>query len=259
MDTLHCTILQSDIVWKDPEANRERYADSFRRLPEDCDLLLLPEMCMSGFDTGSTDTAECPGGVSCAFFRQWAREKDTAIAAGLAIRENAKVYNRLLWTFPDGSQEHYDKRHLFRMGEEPRLYTAGRQDGCVHYRGWNILLQVCYDLRFPESCRNAYRDGKFRYDVLVFVANWPEARKDALMTLARARAIENQAYVLLCNRVGTDGNGLAYSGNSLIIDYKGRTMASLEENAEGFLHAELSLSGLADFREKFPSFRDWDT
>lgn len=259
MDELHCILLQDDIVWRNPEANRTRYGDFFRRLPEDCDLVLLPEMCMSGFDTGSTETAEPPGGESHAFFRQWAMEKGTAIAAGLAIRENAQVYNRLLWTFPDGSQEHYDKRHLFRMGEEPRLYTAGQQDCCIHYRGWNILLQICYDLRFPESCRNAYRNGKFRYDVLVFAANWPAARKDALMTLARARAIENQAYVLLCNRVGTDGNGLSYSGNSLIIDYKGQIMASLPENTEGFLHTGLSLSALSDFRKKFPSFKDWDT
>lgn len=259
MDTLHCILLQSDIIWKNPEANREKYARYFQQLPKDLDLLLLPEMCMSGFDTGSTDTAERPGGESSLFLRQWAMTRDTAIAAGLAVRENGKVYNRLLWTFPDGNQVHYDKRHLFRMGEEPLLYTPGNRDCIVQYKSWNIQLQICYDLRFPTSCRNAFRDGKFRYDLLVFVANWPESRRDAMMTLARARAIENQAYVLLCNRTGTDGNGINYGGDSLIIDYKGQVMASRTEKTEGFVQAELSLSALTDFRVKFPTFRDWDT
>lgn len=259
MDLLNCCILQTNIVWKNPEANRTRYSEYFRQLPEDCDLILLPEMCMSGFDTGSTDTAELPGGESYRFFSRWTAEKGTAIAGGLAIRENDKVYNRLLWTFPDGRQEHYDKRHLFRMGEEPLHYTPGNRDCCIHYQGWNILLQICYDLRFPRACRNRFQAEKFRYDVLVFIANWPETRKDAMVTLARARAIENQAYVLLCNRVGTDGNGLSYSGNSLIIDYKGQIMASIAEKTEGLLQAALSFSALTDFRKKFPTFMDWDT
>lgn len=259
MDKLHCTLFQSDIVWKNPEANRQHFADHLRELPEHCDLLLFPEMCMSGFDTASTDTAECPGGPSYRFFQEWAKTKHTAIAAGLSIRENARAYNRLLWTFPDGTHEHYDKRHLFRMGEEPLHYTPGNGDCRIHYQGWNILLRICYDLRFPVTCRNSFQNGKFHYDLLVFVANWPEARKDAMMTLARARAIENQAYVLLCNRIGTDNNGLEYSGNSLIIDYKGQIMASLAEKTEGFIQATLSLSALSDFREKFPTFKDWDT
>ena len=258
MDNLHCVLLQTDIAWRNPQANRSRYAQAFRHLPEMCDLLVLPEMCMTGFDTGSSDLAEEMGGESCTFFREQAQQHGTAIAAGLAIREHERTYNRFLWTFPDGRRQHYDKRHLFRMGCEPELYTAGSATPVIRHKGWNILPQTCYDLRFPNGCRNRCQDGTFLYDLLVVAANWPAARKEAMQTLAKARAIENQAYVLLVNRTGTDGNGIHYSGGSLIIGFKGEVLAELPENGEGFLSATLSLESLCDFREKFPVWMDWD-
>lgn len=258
MDNLHCVLLQTDIAWRNPQANRSRYAQMFRQLPEMCDLLVLPEMCMTGFDTGSSDLAEEMGGESCTFFREQAERHHTAIAAGLAIREGERTYNRFLWSFPDGRRQHYDKRHLFRMGCEPELYTAGSATPVIRHKGWNILPQTCYDLRFPNGCRNRYQNGEFRYDVLVIAANWPAARATAMQTLARARAIENQAYVLLVNRTGTDGNGITYSGGSLIIDFKGEVLADLPENGEGFISARLSREALGHFREKFPVHLDWD-
>ena len=258
MNDLHCILLQTDIVWRNPETNRSRYEKAFHELPDSYDLVVLPEMCMTGFDTGSSDLAEEMGGESCTFFREQAQLHNTAIAAGLAIREQDKTFNRFLWSFPDGRQCHYDKRHLFRMGSEPALYTAGTATPVICHKGWKLLPQTCYDLRFPNSCRNRHKNGEFRYDVLVIAANWPAARKEAMMTLARARAIENQAYVLLANRTGTDGNGISYNGDSLIIDYKGETIATLPENSEGFLAATLSHTGLYAFREKFPVHLDWD-
>ena len=258
MDNLHCVLLQTDIAWRNPQANRSRYAQAFRQLPEMCDLLVLPEMCMTGFDTGSTGMAEEENGESHAFFMEQAQQHGTAIAAGLAIREGERTYNRFLWSFPDGRRQHYDKRHLFRMGCEPELYTAGSATPVIRHKGWNILPQTCYDLRFPNGCRNRCQDGTFLYDLLVVAANWPAARKEAMQTLAKARAIENQAYVLLVNRTGTDGNGITYSGGSLIIDFKGEVLADLPENGEGFLSATLSLESLCDFREKFPVWMDWD-
>ena len=258
MNDLHCTLFQTDIAWRDPEANRSRYAKAFQSLPDACDLAVLPEMCMTGFDTGSSDLAEEMGGESCTFFREQAQLHHTAIAAGLAIREQDRTYNRFLWSFPEQQPCHYDKRHLFRMGSETALYSAGSDTPVIRYKGWKLLPQTCYDLRFPISCRNRYQNGTFRYDVLVIAANWPAARKEAMMTLARARAIENLAYVLLANRTGTDGNGLTYSGNSMIINFKGETVADLPENSEGFLSAHLSLESLENFREKFPVHLDWD-
>lgn len=258
MSDLHCTLFQTDIVWRNPEANRSHYAKAFQTLPGSCDLTVLPEMCMTGFDTVSNDFAEETDGESYAFFREKAERHGTAIAAGLAIREKDKTYNRFLWTFPDRQQCHYDKQHLFSMGGEPLLYTAGTTKPVISYMGWNLLLQTCYDLRFPNSCRNRCRNVGLLYDILVIGANWPAARNEAMQTLARARAIENQAYVLLVNRTGTDGNGILYGGGSLIIDYKGEILADLPENGEGFLSATLSLESLYDFREKFPVWHDWD-
>ena len=258
MNDLHCTLFQTDIAWRDPEANRSRYAKAFRELPDACDLVVLPEMCMTGFDTGSSDLAEEMGGESVTFFREQAQLHHTAIAAGLAIREQDKTYNRFLWSFPEQQPCHYDKRHLFRMGGEPSLYTAGTATPIIRYKGWKLLPQTCYDLRFPNSCRNRYQNGEFRYDVLVIAANWPAARATAMQTLARARAIENQAYVLLANRTGSDGNGIPHNGQSLIIDFKGETMAALPENETGFLYARLSREALVRFREKFPVHLDWD-
>ena len=257
MEDLHCLLYQTDIAWNQAEANRRHYEAAFLELPENCDLVAFPETCISGFQPRSLECAESPDGESSRFFRQWAERKNTAIVAGLSIRENGKAYNRLLWTDP-GQSLHYDKRHLFRMGGETELYTPGTQSCVVTYKGWRFLLRTCYDLRFPLSCRNRYENGRFLYDVLIVAANWPASRKEAFQTLAKARAIENQAYVLLVNRVGHDSEGVFYSGNSLIIDYKGQVMASLPEAEEGFLSATLSRTGLDRFRENFPNHLDWE-
>lgn len=259
MDQLQCSIYQTDIAWKSPCENRKHYEQFFRRM-ESGNLIVLPEMCMSGFDTESTDTAEEAEGESYRFFREWAVNKKMAIAAGLAIKENGQVFNRLLWTDPDGRQTPYDKQHLFRMGKELLLYTAGQSSRIVSYQGWKLMLKTCYDLRFPISCRNSYRKEEgFSYDILIVAANWPASRKEAFQTLAKARAIENQCYVILANRIGRDGMGLDYSGNSMIIDFKGNVLASLPENEEGLISATLSKHALDEFRQKFPNYMDWDS
>ncbi len=257
MEKLHCLLYQTDIVCHQAEANRQHYEKAFHDLPSPCDLVVLPETCISGFQPRSLDGAENADGESSRFFRQWAERKNTAIVAGISVKENGKAYNRLLWNAP-GQSLYYDKRHLFRMGGETELYTPGTESSVISYKGWRLLLRTCYDLRFPISCRNRYTNGSFRYDVLVVAANWPASRKEAFQTLAKARAIENQAYVLLVNRVGHDSEGAFYSGNSLIIDYRGETLASLPETEQGFLSASLSRSSLDQFREKFPAYLDWE-
>lgn len=247
--------LQYNIVWEDTSANLKRLSDQIEKLPEDVEILVLPEMFNSGFSMDSERIALENGGLALAWMQTTAAAKNIVIVGSIATKENDQYFNRLYWVRPDGEIQYYDKRHLFRMAEEHKHYTQGTEQVVVEHKGIRFMLQVCYDLRFPVWSRNRKERG---YDVLIYVANWPAVRSEAWYTLLKARAIENLSYVIGVNRVGKDGNDIAYDGRSAVFDYKGIAIDSHEDHKEGFSIQTLNLGELNDFRRKFPAQMDSD-
>ncbi|MDP2714176.1 amidohydrolase [Rheinheimera sp.] len=247
---LRVALLQTELVWQDAPANRQQLALQIAQL--DADLIVLPEMFSSGFSMQSQDIAE-PEADSLGWLKQQAAQSGAALCGSVATRTPRGCVNRCYFVTPDGNVSVYDKKHLFRMAGEHQAYVAGEQRVVVQYRGWRLLLQVCYDLRFPVFSRN-----RNDYDIALYVANWPAARAHAWRTLLQARAIENLAFVLGCNRVGSDGNGVAYSGDSLIVDYCGQPVAELAPQQAGVLCATLDYAQLVQYRQQFPAHLDAD-
>lgn len=245
------TILQRNIEWANPEANIARADEVIGCLPE-ADLFVLPEMFSTGFCTRPEGVAESTGGEALRWMQRKAAERNCAVAGSVAVREDGKYYNRFYFVHPDGSVRHYDKRHLFAYGGEDTYFTPGHERVVVHFRGVRILLEVCYDLRFPVWSRN-----RGDYDVILYVANWPASRAGAWNTLLRARAIENQCYVAGVNRVGADP-ACGYSGGSAVIDPYGNTLAECPWDKEGAATAEVDRERLDAFRRKFPVGNDAD-
>jgi len=253
MSTLKVAVLQTALVWQDCQANLTQLTAQLATLAA-VDLIVLPEMFASGFSMDSADIAETEPGPALSWMQAQAVKYDCAISGSLAVRTtNGTLVNRLYFVTPDGQVQHYDKRHLFRMAGEHQAYQAGNERVIVSYRGWRILLQVCYDLRFPVFSRN-----RADYDAIIYVANWPAARSRAWWLLLQARAIENQAYVFGCNRVGQDANGIDYSGDSLLVDYLGQPLAELAPAQSGILYAVADLQALQASRAKFPAQLDAD-
>ena len=251
MPDLTVAIVQDTLDWEQPEANRQRFA---ARLDEvaGADLAVLPEMFSSGFTMNAAGLAETMDGPTVAWLRGQAAARNLALAGSLVIEDGGQYFNRMLVAMPDGQLDCYDKRHLFRMAGEDDAYTAGTARTIVDLEGWAIAPFVCYDLRFPVWTRR--RDD---YDVAIFVANWPAPRHDAWATLLKARAMENQAFVIGVNRVGTDGNGIEYPGGSVVLDYLGRELADCG-TGQATRIATLSRAALDDARERFPVHRDAD-
>ena len=245
------TILQRDIVWANPQENVQR-ADAAIDAQPGADLYVLPEMFSTGFCTEPKDIAESDNSETLQWMQQKAKAIDAAIAGSVAICKDGKYYNRFYFVKPDGSVEHYDKKHLFTYGGEHKRFTAGERRVVVEFRGVRFLMEVCYDLRFPVWARN-----RGDYDAILYVASWPTSRVEAWSTLLRARAIENQCYVVGVNRVGDDP-ACNYCGGSAIIDAYGRTMAECERNRECEVSAEIDMEKLQAFREKFPVLNDAD-
>jgi omega-amidase len=260
MDDLRVSLVQGDTVWHDPAANRAMYADLMAPLAASTDLVLLPETFTSGFSNEALASAEGMDGPTVAWIRDQARRLGAVVTGSVQIREGDGVYNRLLWAAPDGEITHYDKRHLFRMAKEHERYASGRERLTVGLKGWRVCPLVCYDLRFPVFIRNRFgveAPERFDYDLLLFVANWPSPRRHAWQTLLRARAIENLSYVAAVNRVGTDGNGHPYSGDSVALDFLGQPL--LEFGAQPQVATTtLSAAALAAHRERFPAQLDAD-
>ncbi len=245
------TIMQRDILWASKEENLRRAAAVMQRLAP-CDLVVLPEMFATGFGANPADVAEPEdGGTVLQWMRQMARQHDCAVAGSVAVGATS-FKNRLYFVYPDGAVAAYDKHHLFTYGGEHLNYDAGQQRVVVEWRGVRILLMVCYDLRFPTWSRN-HED----YDCAIYVASWPAARIEAWTTLLRARAIENQCYVVGVNRVGDDPH-CHYCGASRIIDAYGRDMAMCPRDEEAVATAELDITALNAFRSKFPVLKDRD-
>ena len=252
-EILKISVFQFDLAWEDIVANRAKIDRMLEQMPTDTDVVFLPEMFSTGFTMNVSQVAETMSGETIEWLKQQSREHRVALCGSLIIQDADKYYNRLVFIKPSGTVFHYDKRHLFAMGNEDGYFQAGSKRLIVEYEGWRICPLICYDLRFPVWSRN-----RNEYDVLVYCANWPESRKDVWNTLLKARAIENQSFVIGVNRVGVDGNQISYSGNSQLIDAKGRLVASADESAESINFAEFSSKELADFRIKFPLLNDAD-
>lgn len=249
---LRVSLVQADLHWHDPEKNKRRLAQQLAPLQGGTDLVVLPEMFTSGF-TMLPDDLNAPSQATIDWMCEQAQYLDSALYASVAFKHDRQFYNRGLFVEPSGKVQHYDKTHLFRMAGEHKRYAAGDTRCIVEYRGWRLLLLICYDLRFPVFCRN-----RNDYDAILCVANWPAARRHPWRTLLQARAIENLSYVLGVNRVGTDGNGLAYSGDSLLVDYAGELLCD-HDQGQAFMQT-LTLEGeaLTTFRHDFQAWRDAD-
>lgn len=253
MQDLKVTAVQASLVWEDAQANRRSFAHTLASLKGATDLVVLPEMFTTGFSMNTRELAETMDGPTLGWMQQQAFDLDCAINGSLIIEEDGKYYNRSLFVLPDGSVDHYDKRHLFRMANEDTHFTEGKQRRTVEWKGWRILLQVCYDLRFPVFSRN-----RQDYDLALYVANWPAARSGAWSTLLKARAIENQCYVVGVNRVGVDGMEIEYCGASAIIDTRGEELLPIPLDQEVATTATLSHKDMQAFRDKFPIHKDAD-
>ena len=265
MNNLRVSLVQGETRWHDPAGNRDYYGDLIESLHGITDLVLLPETFTSGFSNEAIAQAETMDGPTVAWMREQARRLDAAICGSVQIRQTDgprkdRVFNRLLFVTPDGNLQHYDKRHLFRYAKEHERYAAGAPRLTVDWRGWRICPLVCYDLRFPVFSRNRYdveRPGMLDYDLLLYVANWPAARAYPWKTLLRARAIENLSYCIGVNRVGTDGNGLHYAGDSAVLDFLGQPIVECTD-MEVVSTTTLSMERLRAHREHFPAMLDAD-
>ncbi|MFD3001385.1 amidohydrolase [Pontibacter toksunensis] len=250
---LRITIVQTALHWQDAEKNRRMFSVKLTDAAPQTDLIVLPEMFTTGFSMEAEALAEEAAGPTLIWMQQEAKKHQAVITGSVMVKENGYYFNRLYWVRPDGSYTKYNKKHLFRMAKEHHTYTAGGEKIVVKLNGWNICPLVCYDLRFPVWSRNVSNS----YDLLLYVANWPQIRSLAWRSLLQARAIENVAYVAGVNRVGTDGNSHPYSGDSAIIHPKGHHLLQTNQ-IEGIHTLSLSKQELTDFREAFPAHLDAD-
>lgn len=252
-EDLKISILQHELIWENASANLDKIDSLVAGKLDHTDVLILPEMFTTGFTMNPSAVAESMSEKSVEWMKTRAREWKVVLAGSLVIKENNQNSNRFLWITPNGDIHYYDKRHLFRMGEENEHYRAGKLKLITRLGEWHFRPLICYDLRFPVWSRN-----KSDYDVLIYVANWPASRSHVWRSLLLARALENQSYVVGVNRIGNDGNGISYSGDSMIIDPRGNVLSKTQPNTESFETVSLSIKELKEFREKFPVFMDAD-
>ena len=248
---MRVTLVQSHIHWHDPQKNREHFAERLG-LIADSDMIVLPEMFNTGFSMDSSNQAEASDGASVDWLATMAATKGSTICGSLMLQDETRYVNRFISVDSTGSQTTYDKRHLFRMAGEHEHFSPGQNRVVYNTAGWRCLPQVCYDLRFPVFSRN--QDD---YDVLIYVANWPAARREHWKALLRARAIENQAFVVGVNRIGTDGNNVNYAGDSAVFDFNGEPLLELGDRHTSET-VSLDLTALKEYRERFPAWRDAD-
>ena len=252
MQNLTLSYLQIDLVWEGAQANREAIEAEVLAL-DSCDIVVLPEMFLTGFTMSPETCAESIDGDNLQWLIGLAARSGKALAGSLSVSVAGEYRNRFLFITPEGKVAKYDKRHLFTMGDEPNHYTAGEERVIIHYKGWRIMPLVCYDLRFPVWSRNCDE-----YDLLIYVANWPAARRAAWRSLLQARAIENLAYVVGVNRVGLDGNGLEYAGDSQVISFDGEILKDTEPFKASIDSVTISKDDLNLYRSRFPAAADRD-
>jgi predicted amidohydrolase len=266
MSTLTLTGIQTKLHWEDPAANLNMLEEKINGIKEKTELVLLPEMFSTGFSMKPAELAETMEGETVKWMKRIAAEKKIILAGSLIIEENGEYFNRLIWMLPNGQLGFYDKRHLFAYAGEDNEFTPGSKRLIASVKGWKINLLVCYDLRFPVWARqtsppNPLSGGEGasapEYDVLVYVANWPEKRNHAWKTLLQARAIENQSYVAGINRVGNDGNGIYHSGDSMVVDPMGEILYT-KAHEEDVFTTTLQKNKLEEVRTKLPFWKDGD-
>lgn len=253
--SLHLALLQADLRWEDPAANRQLLSAMIGQVRQRPDLIVLPEMFSTGFSMHADALAQPIDGPDVQWMVRTAADTGAAITGSLIIEENDRYYNRLYWVTPEGVAGMYDKRHLFRLADEQGTYTPGSTRPVFRLRDFRIAPLICYDLRFPVWSR---RCAAYDYDLLLYVANWPEKRGHAWRSLLPARAIENQSYVAAVNRVGNDGHGTSHRGDSVVLDFYGEPVSQAAPGAALVLEAELELEPLVRFREQFAFWQDAD-
>jgi len=264
MSSLTFTLIQTKLQWEDKAANLAILRDKILSIVEKAEVVVLPEMFSTAFSMQPELFAETMDGHTVEWMKKLAAEKRVIITGSLIIEEDKKYYNRLIWMLPNGTYGYYDKRHLFAYGHEDEHYNAGNKRLIASVKGWKLNLQVCYDLRFPVWARQApalkgdIEGGSgLEYDVLVYVANWPERRIHAWRTLLQARAIENQCYVIGVNRVGNDGNNIYHNGNSMVVDPMGEILYE-KLHDEDIFTITLQKERLEEVRNRLPFWKDGD-
>ena len=256
MQALSVTLIQTALFWEDKKRNLAILDDKIMRITEKTNLVILPEMFSTGFSMRPAVLAETMEGETVEWMKKISNAKKIILTGSIIVEENGHYFNRLIWMLPNGNYGFYDKRHLFAYAGEDQHYTAGNKRLITSVNGWKINLQICYDLRFPIWARQQSNESP-EYDLLIYVANWPERRNHAWKTLLTARAIENQSYVIGVNRVGEDGNRINHSGDSMLIDPLGNILFSKQQ--EEVIHSfELSKDSLNETRKKFPFWKDAD-
>lgn len=260
MSTLTVSTIQTNLFWESKTANLNMLEDKIGQLFQKTELVVLPEMFNTGFSMNAAKLAETMKGETVAWMKKISAENRIILTGSLIIEEEKKYYNRLIWMMPNGELGYYDKRHLFAYSGEDKNFSSGNKRLITSVKGWKLNMQVCYDLRFPVWARQSFAKDEntlYEYDVLVYVANWPDRRSHAWKTLLCARAIENQCYVIGVNRVGTDANEIYYSGHSLVIDPLGEVLYHMADDEDIFT-ITLQRERLDEVRTKFPFLKDAD-
>lgn len=259
MDNLRISLIQTSLHWEDPVANRAMLEEKIWALGQSTDVIILPEMFTTGFTMNAAPVAEAMNLHTTRWMRQMADQTGALLLGSVIIQEGTRYFNRLIWMEPGGRMVHYDKRHLFRMAEEHLVFSGGASRVVEQWKGWRICPLVCYDLRFPVWSRNQLnpQESALAYDLLVYVANWPQPRISAWDTLLKARAIENLAYVAGVNRVGADPKGVEYNGHSAVIEPRGQALWFGDE-IETAQTIVLDGEKLQEYRERFPAYLDSD-
>jgi omega-amidase len=250
---MNLSIIQSELYWESPSKNREMFDEKISSIESNIELIILPEMFSTGFSMSPENLAEKWPGLTVKWMQRVASSKGVALAGSLIVEDSGKYFNRLVFVHPDGKIDYYDKRHLFRMSGEHNYYDAGSHRTIIQFKDFRILLLTCYDIRFPVWMRN-----RNDFDMILIVANFPESRRHAWNTLLPARAIENQCFIAACNRVGKDGNGINFTGDSQIINPQGNILKLAAQNENEVISMNITIQEVVDFRNSFPAHLDSD-
>ncbi len=253
MQDLKIALIQTDLIWQNAVQNRLQFSKKITAINEEVDVIVLPEMFTTGFSMQPQEIAETMQGDTVKWMQKLASEKQAAIVGSVIILENNNYYNRFLFVHPSGEINQYNKKHLFTLAGEHKVYTSGKEKLLVDFKGWKICPLICYDLRFPVWARNVED-----YDLLMYVANWPKPRIAAWDTLLKARAIENMSYAIGVNRIGIDANNLEYSGHSAAYDCLGDKLSNTKENEEAIEIVTLTKKHISEVRGKLNFLADKD-
>jgi predicted amidohydrolase len=258
MQDLTLVLIQADLAWGDKQANLQRFTKKLQQIPKQTDIIVLPEMFTTGFIVEPGLYAETTDGPTIQWLKEQSSLYQAVITGSIIIAEEGRYVNRMIWMQPDGQWDFYDKRHLFTFGGEHLHFSRGNNAPVFRYQGWKFRPLICYDLRFPVWCKNQIQGGQYDYDVLIGIASWPDVRRKAWTVFLEARAIENIAYVAGVNRVGKDGKGLTFSGDTAVFDPLGNSVVTTEPYKEAMVTVTLSYRELTYAREHFAFGQDWD-